>query len=166
MSEKYPAPYTSTTLMCLMSSIQYGAIGLAVEHRMSAFGPSIIRPILLLRSTRYNSFYFSNFVSDLHWDVFLYVFGCDFRVFWLLHLHFSSLAFSFLHLHFPHFMLIYLMELVILDRNIWCSYGDDGHIRGWRWKDCIESMLPVPLQGIESYLCIWYLCKLTENLSY
>ncbi|KAL5572441.1 hypothetical protein UlMin_022038 [Ulmus minor] len=27
------------------------------------------------------------------------------------------------------------------------SCGDDGRIRGWRWKDCIESMLPVPLQG-------------------
>ncbi|PON84437.1 WD repeat containing protein [Trema orientale] len=27
------------------------------------------------------------------------------------------------------------------------SCGDDGRIRGWRWKDCTESDVPVPLQG-------------------
>ncbi|KAL5537346.1 hypothetical protein UlMin_045735 [Ulmus minor] len=48
VSEKYPAPYTSTTLMCLMSSIQCGAIGLAVEHRMSAW--SLRNPAYLVAS--------------------------------------------------------------------------------------------------------------------
>ncbi|KAF4391898.1 hypothetical protein G4B88_007473 [Cannabis sativa] len=27
------------------------------------------------------------------------------------------------------------------------SCGDDGRIRGWRWKDCTESDVPIPLQG-------------------
>ncbi|XP_024017255.1 uncharacterized protein LOC21409931 [Morus notabilis] len=27
------------------------------------------------------------------------------------------------------------------------SCGDDGRIRGWRWKDCTESMVPIPFQG-------------------
>lgn len=27
------------------------------------------------------------------------------------------------------------------------SCGDDGRIRGWRWKDCTESKVPIPFQG-------------------
>ncbi|PON69620.1 Plant-drug/metabolite exporter [Parasponia andersonii] len=37
MSEKFPAPYTTTTLMCLMASVECGAIGLVVERDMSAW---------------------------------------------------------------------------------------------------------------------------------
>ncbi|KAL5553443.1 hypothetical protein UlMin_040844 [Ulmus minor] len=48
VSEKYPVPYTSTTLMCLMSSIQCGAIGLAVEQKMSAW--SLCNPTYLVAS--------------------------------------------------------------------------------------------------------------------
>ncbi|XP_062019925.1 THO complex subunit 6-like, partial [Rosa rugosa] len=28
-----------------------------------------------------------------------------------------------------------------------CSYGDDGRIQGWRWKDCIQFDMPIHLQG-------------------
>lgn len=37
MSEKFPAPYTSTTLMCLMASVECGGIGFAVEHNFSSW---------------------------------------------------------------------------------------------------------------------------------
>ena len=36
-SEKFPAPYTTTMIMCLMASIECGAIGLVVERNMSAW---------------------------------------------------------------------------------------------------------------------------------
>lgn len=35
LSEKFPAPYTSTTLMCGMASIECGIIALGVERHMS-----------------------------------------------------------------------------------------------------------------------------------
>ncbi|KAH7542915.1 hypothetical protein FEM48_Zijuj02G0125800 [Ziziphus jujuba var. spinosa] len=37
LSENFSAPYTSTTLMCFMASIECGAIGLFVEHNMSGW---------------------------------------------------------------------------------------------------------------------------------
>ncbi|EXB52991.1 Auxin-induced protein 5NG4 [Morus notabilis] len=37
MSEKFPAPYTSTTLMCFMATVECGAIGFVLEHKISAW---------------------------------------------------------------------------------------------------------------------------------
>lgn len=28
-----------------------------------------------------------------------------------------------------------------------CSCGDDGRIRGWRWKEFTNADVPIPLQG-------------------
>ncbi|KAF4348476.1 hypothetical protein F8388_001887, partial [Cannabis sativa] len=47
---------------------------------------------------------------------------------------------------------------------LFLSCGDDGRIRGWRWKDCTESYAPIPLQGkhmrpvldLAFYILIWY----------
>ncbi|KAJ0079268.1 hypothetical protein Patl1_23950 [Pistacia atlantica] len=46
MSKKFPAPYTSTTLMCFLGSIECGAIGLIAEHKLSAW--SLSSPIYLI----------------------------------------------------------------------------------------------------------------------
>ncbi|KAF3453908.1 hypothetical protein FNV43_RR04349 [Rhamnella rubrinervis] len=48
LSEKFPAPYTSTALMCFMASIECGAIGLLVEHNIS--GWSLQNPMWLVAS--------------------------------------------------------------------------------------------------------------------
>ncbi|KAA8536713.1 hypothetical protein F0562_029191 [Nyssa sinensis] len=40
MSESYPAPYTTSALLCLMASIQCGIIGVCVEHDASAWSLS------------------------------------------------------------------------------------------------------------------------------
>ncbi|CAL5407394.1 unnamed protein product [Camellia sinensis] len=37
MSEKYAAPYTTSTLICLMASVQCGIIGLCANHNISAW---------------------------------------------------------------------------------------------------------------------------------
>ena len=37
MSEKFAAPYTSSTLMCFMASFECGVIGLIVDHHPSAW---------------------------------------------------------------------------------------------------------------------------------
>ncbi|KAJ4721679.1 WAT1-related protein [Melia azedarach] len=37
LSKKFPVPYTTTTLMCLMGSIECAVIGLIVEHKSSAW---------------------------------------------------------------------------------------------------------------------------------
>ncbi|KAF3453909.1 hypothetical protein FNV43_RR04350 [Rhamnella rubrinervis] len=46
VSEKFPASYTSTALMCFMASIECGAIGLLVEHNTSMW--SLQNPIWLV----------------------------------------------------------------------------------------------------------------------
>ncbi|PRQ46884.1 putative transcription factor WD40-like family [Rosa chinensis] len=33
------------------------------------------------------------------------------------------------------------------EESMLLSCGDDGRIRGWRWKDCIQSDVPIHLQG-------------------
>ncbi|KAM6578590.1 hypothetical protein CsatB_030427 [Cannabis sativa] len=48
LSEKFPAPYTTTTLMCSMASVECGAIGMIVEHNMSAW--SLTKNIWLVAS--------------------------------------------------------------------------------------------------------------------
>ncbi|KAH7867256.1 hypothetical protein Vadar_030979 [Vaccinium darrowii] len=46
MGESYSAPYTSSALICLMSSVQCGFIGLIAEHNLSAWSLSpIIRAV-------------------------------------------------------------------------------------------------------------------------
>ncbi|KAF4347521.1 hypothetical protein G4B88_025759 [Cannabis sativa] len=50
LSEKFPAPYTTTTLMCSMASVECGAIGMIVEHNMSAW--SLTNNIWLVASLR------------------------------------------------------------------------------------------------------------------
>ncbi|KAI3407366.1 PsbP domain-containing protein [Psidium guajava] len=37
LSIKFPAPYTTTTLMCLMASVECAAVAAAVEHRVAAW---------------------------------------------------------------------------------------------------------------------------------
>ncbi|GLT72878.1 hypothetical protein SLA2020_447750 [Shorea laevis] len=48
MNERFPAPYTSTTLMCFMASIQCGIIALIPKHDISAW--SLADPIRLIAS--------------------------------------------------------------------------------------------------------------------
>lgn len=48
MNERFPAPYTSTTLMCFMASIQCGIIALIPNHDISAW--SLADPIRLIAS--------------------------------------------------------------------------------------------------------------------
>ncbi|KAI6695424.1 hypothetical protein NL676_023134 [Syzygium grande] len=37
LSTKFPAPYTTTALMCLMASFECAAVGAAIEHRVAAW---------------------------------------------------------------------------------------------------------------------------------
>lgn len=40
MGENYSAPYTSSALICLMSSVECGIIGFVAEHNLSAWSLS------------------------------------------------------------------------------------------------------------------------------
>ncbi|CAM8891668.1 unnamed protein product [Rhodiola kirilowii] len=50
LSKKYPAPFSSTALMCLMSCFQCGLIGVAIDHTASSWS---LMPSIRLVSTLY-----------------------------------------------------------------------------------------------------------------
>lgn len=48
MSERFPAPFTNTTLMCFMASFECGSIALISKHDISAW--SLSDPVRLIAS--------------------------------------------------------------------------------------------------------------------
>lgn len=72
----------------------------------------------------------------------------------IIRLYYSS--FFELFLNFAIFTLIDFLGIFIL------SCGDDGRIRGWKWKDCVEAEAPIHLQGDLDFWQLTIPCELEQ----